>query len=501
MTGSNRVGARAAGGAAVLTAGTIIYDAISAAGSVVIARLLGPADYGVLGIALIYPMMLSGLADLGLSTAIMRYASLGDTRRALTALWLRVIAGALLAAAAALLAPLMAASLQRPHLAPVICVLSAYVLANVAATSVTAFLAGVNRFWDVVSVDVVRSAVRVASSALLIMLGYGVYGAALGFSAGYSAAAAYAFVKLARLTRVAPDLARKPVADVLGYSLPLYVPALLGIPAGQLYNMLLAVYVTDAEMGNYRVASNLLAPLGIITGALSTSLFTTLPRLAAERYKLVEALDRAARYIALLVSPVSIALALFSRQAVYAIYGAQYDAAPAYLAIMALSGLLAPFGMLGMYLNIIGATRTTMLLNVAGMAIGLPLTWALLVCCGMLGAVSAFLMGSALNAAVSLAVVKWKYGVSLRVPRVARYWLPSLTAGAPAYMAMRAIGDVWLAAGVGLATYLVMLVVLTAAVTSSEDLANLASISGGIKYAGPLISRALNIAARLKAVM
>ena len=35
--------------------------------------------------------MFSGLADLGLSTAIMRYASIGDFRRAFTVLWFRVL--------------------------------------------------------------------------------------------------------------------------------------------------------------------------------------------------------------------------------------------------------------------------------------------------------------------------------------------------------------------------------------------------------------------------
>jgi GR25 family glycosyltransferase involved in LPS biosynthesis len=53
--------------------------------------LLGPANYGVVSIALIYPLMFSGLADLGLSTAIMRYASIGDFRRAFTVLWFRVL--------------------------------------------------------------------------------------------------------------------------------------------------------------------------------------------------------------------------------------------------------------------------------------------------------------------------------------------------------------------------------------------------------------------------
>ena len=105
MAGSGRVGVRAVGGGFVLFVGRLAYNAVSAVGSIVIARLLGPANYGIISIALIYPLMFSGLGDLGLSTAIMRYASIGDFRRAFTALWLRVLITTAFAVALIPLAP------------------------------------------------------------------------------------------------------------------------------------------------------------------------------------------------------------------------------------------------------------------------------------------------------------------------------------------------------------------------------------------------------------
>jgi O-antigen/teichoic acid export membrane protein len=82
MAEPDGVAVRAATGSAVLSVGSFAYAAISAVGSIVVARLLGPADYGAVSMALIYPMMFSGLADLGLSTAVMRFAALGDAARA-----------------------------------------------------------------------------------------------------------------------------------------------------------------------------------------------------------------------------------------------------------------------------------------------------------------------------------------------------------------------------------------------------------------------------------
>jgi len=129
MTSSGRVSVRAVGGGFALFVGRLAYNAVSAVGSIVIARLLGPANYGIISIALIYPLMFSGLADLGLSTAIMRYASISNFRRAFTALQLRVLITMAFAVALIPLAPYLAFTLHRPYLTPMINVLAIYAFA------------------------------------------------------------------------------------------------------------------------------------------------------------------------------------------------------------------------------------------------------------------------------------------------------------------------------------------------------------------------------------
>jgi hypothetical protein len=63
MAEPDGVAVRAATGSAVLSVGSFAYAAISAVGSIVVARLLGPVGYGAVSMALIYPMMFSGLAE------------------------------------------------------------------------------------------------------------------------------------------------------------------------------------------------------------------------------------------------------------------------------------------------------------------------------------------------------------------------------------------------------------------------------------------------------
>jgi O-antigen/teichoic acid export membrane protein len=220
-----------------------------------------------------------------------------------------------------------------------------------------------------------------------------------------------------------------------------------------------------------------------------------------EDYKFRDAVNRAARYTAVVVAPIAMALALFSKQAVYVVYGSQYNLAPLYLSIMALSSLLAPFGVVTMYLNIIGATKVTMMLNIVGMMMGLPITWILLVHYGMLGAIVASLINSILGTVVSLITVKRRYSINVEALHVVKYWMPSLIAGALTYLIIYMIENMWLALGIGLAMYLALLTVLIAMMTSAEDLIDLADISRGIRYVGPLINRTLNIVTRIKAML
>jgi hypothetical protein len=59
----------------------------------------------------------------------------------------------------------------------------------------------------------------------------------------------------------------------------------------------------------------------------------------------------------------------------------------------------------------------------------------------------------------------------------------------------------WLALGIGSVIYIASLIVLTALMTNTEDLKNIADISRGINYIGPLISRALNYLVKIRMVL
>jgi len=89
----------------------------------------------------------------------------------------------------------------------------------------------------------------------------------------------------------------------------------------------------------------------------------------------------------------------------------------------------------------------------------------------------------------------------LTVSKSIPYELNKVIAGTLTYPAMHIMNNMWLALGIGFMIYLASLIIITSLMTDVEDLKNLADISRGINYIGPLVSRALNYLVKIKMVL
>jgi O-antigen/teichoic acid export membrane protein len=88
-------GRRIAEGSAWLSAGQLTSTAIAFAESIVIARLLTPSEYGLIGVALAFPMLVLGLLDFRISEAIVRFTPLDKGKRYISTAFLFKIVSAI----------------------------------------------------------------------------------------------------------------------------------------------------------------------------------------------------------------------------------------------------------------------------------------------------------------------------------------------------------------------------------------------------------------------
>ena len=338
------VGKRVFSGSLLLSSGNLLATAISAIGSIFIARLLNPEEYGLIGIALIFPLMISDLADLGFSSALVRFSSMKNSEKYLgTGFIFKLFSSFICGLIIFMLAGPFSILLARPYIASMLRILAIYTFSYTLFSALTCTFIGLGEYWKYALLVTIQNLLRCSISIFMILIGFGVYGVIWAFSISYGLSLTIA---IPFLTKRAKLLEFNPSAfkEMFSYSLPLYVPILLGAPIGQYFNMLIAWFATNEEIGNLRVAQNLLTPLSVVGAGVSTALFSSFPLLLNEDYKLKDAFRKATFYTSIIIPSISLAIAVFSTHLTLLIYGHAYTLAPTYLCLLALGGLLAPLG-------------------------------------------------------------------------------------------------------------------------------------------------------------
>ncbi|MCS7107118.1 MAG: oligosaccharide flippase family protein [Acidilobaceae archaeon] len=390
------MGERIAKGAALLTFGSLLSLFLSALGSIVVARELGPAQYGLVTIAMILPNLLFVLLDLGLTAALVRYTSLGRSDVVGTALALRTLIALLGGLANFLLAPLFVALIGRPELTEAVRLLSIFTTTHLLFSTANYILVGMGRYGESVLAGVLFTTLKVTLAIALVLSGYGVLGALLAHVISGLLVHLSTFGRallLLRSLRFSPPALR----ELFAYSIPLYLPSLIGAPLGQIYYAFMASVSSNEEVGNLSVAYNFLAPLNALGGALSASVLSVLPSLASQERE--RAVRNVLRLTSLLLPSLSLGLVLLSEPAVKLLYGEKYQLAPLFLSAYLLGYLLTPLGSLlwHSYFASIGKSTVILRASIVQNLIGAPLYLGLTYSAGALGFVVAGILSGALS--------------------------------------------------------------------------------------------------------
>jgi O-antigen/teichoic acid export membrane protein len=138
----------------------------------VLARLLGPKDFGLVGMVTAFTGVLTLFRDFGLSSAAVQHATVTEEQIS-TLFWINVLLGALLGLVALAMAPAIAAFYEEPQLFGVTAVLAAGFLFNAAGTQHSALLQRQMRFTALAVISVVSLTVGTAIGIAGAKAGYG----------------------------------------------------------------------------------------------------------------------------------------------------------------------------------------------------------------------------------------------------------------------------------------------------------------------------------------
>jgi PST family polysaccharide transporter len=161
--------------------------------TIVVARILAPSDYGLIGMATIYLGLVALISEFGLGQAVITMREMSG-RQVAQLNSLSIASGVLLFGISCLAAGLLGKFFHSPKLPQVLIVMSLSFLISGAQVVPDALLQGDLRFKLLASFDAARALVQALTTVMLAVLGFGYWSLALGPLAASVAAVAMALI-------------------------------------------------------------------------------------------------------------------------------------------------------------------------------------------------------------------------------------------------------------------------------------------------------------------
>jgi len=245
--------------------------------TLLLARVLLPADYGVVGIASLAIAVVALFRDLGLTSAIVRRKDIDDTMLS-TAFWFNAVVGLVLASSLYLAAPAIAALLHEPR--------AIIVLHFFAPTFFVGSLNAVHGSLLTRSRKYRTFAIREISATILggivsvtmAYMGFGFY--ALLAQGLFSSAFSVIFLWTSVRWRPRLVVRLSALKELLAYGLPLAGSNALNFFSRNLDNLLVGRFLGVAALGLYGFAYNVIAsPIAMIQTILGRVMFPEMARI------------------------------------------------------------------------------------------------------------------------------------------------------------------------------------------------------------------------------
>lgn len=413
--------ARLVSSTVLVAAGQVIWSSSRLVERVVVARALDPAAYGEVSAALAVLTFGSTAAVLGLDQGVARYVSRFDDPADARGTWLvgLVVAGGLGAVVAAVLAAradAVADLLFEGSAARRLVVLFAAVvpLSATLRVGVGAIRGHENTIYRTYARDLLYPGVRLGALVAFLWAGAGVLAAGYAYLLGAAAAAVAAHVLLARIQPLRGAVRARP-RELLSFSLPLVLAALLSVLLTRTDTLMLAYFKDSTAVGVYNAAYPLAGATLLVLTAFGFMYLPLASRLDAdgERGQVNTVYKLTTKWILVVSFPAFLTLVAFPRDVLGAVWGAEYAAAAPALSVLALGfSVNAGLGRNRETLSALGLTGYVLATNAVAFAANVALNVALVPPYGPLGAaVASALSFGALNVG-NYAVLRLRAGVS-----------------------------------------------------------------------------------------
>jgi O-antigen/teichoic acid export membrane protein len=442
-------------GSLITFVGNTLSMFFSAGGGIFVARMLPASEYGLFGVTLIAPSFFTLLSNWGVTTALTRFTAKYDSEGDHDKVWRFVIGGFFFRFLIGLIpstilyisSPWVAqVLLKRPEVTHLVRLISPLIISQTLYTTSLSVLAGLGLMERRSIVNFTQALVKGALSPVLVYLGFGIYGAILGYLLSYISAAVIGCILVIYSTYVN---SRKPVvlestifrdelSTMLVYGFPLFLGGIVGGLSGRLRSILIAWFVSDENIGNFNVASRVSSLMGLISGSLGVTLFPAFSTFdyMKEPEKLEDAFKKSVRYSTMIITPMVFLLAIISDQLIYFLFTDKYSRAPIYLLLLLVPMLMVGFGSLsiGNLLNSQGETQLIFKLGLINTILSLTHYPTMIWKFGLIGLLVSGIISSVTGNVLNLYITKKKYHITIDLSHTFRTITCSIFTGGITYL-------------------------------------------------------------------
>lgn len=446
--GDESFGRRTARVLSAVLIGRIASIAITGITIVLIARLLGPANYGIYIFAFGFASLIDAVGGLGIGTYLGRTLAIHGFKKDHRGMMRSLSSGYFLLLSFALLLTLLALGLSG-YLSgtlyaglgiPVITLMTASLMIffiMVRSVSIHALIGLSKGFYSSLC-SVAGNTIQLVLGVLLIIYGFGVEGALVGMLAGYAVSAALGtfliFYSLREYGRTDLSMPRlRDLRETARFSFPIGANTMLNDGMQNFSVLFLGFYVSKAVLGDYGAALKGFATIILLYGSINSVLIPAFSRarLIKRKSELRRTYDKVLGYSLVAILPVFVYVMVFSQPAVYLFLSRSYSSAPGYLSLIVLG---AAINAISLFIGsiIISGSRTIKMLkyNAVAVLVQLALLLALAPTFLVYGSIVAiFIVGNVVSLALFLRGARKLFGVRFDSGRILRIFASNILLG------------------------------------------------------------------------
>lgn len=339
--------ARAISGVKWAGGAQILRNILAIIAMVILARLLSPVDFGLMGMAVVVIAFLELSGELGIGAAIIQRPNLSNELLS-SAFWFNAGLGVLLSLLLIGAAPYFATFFREERLAAILSVLAIALLASRLGAVQRALLERQLRFAELATIDISATFFGATVGIVSAYLGRGVW--SLVFQTITIAVTTTGLYWTFSSWRPAFAFSRSQVSSIMGFSLNLTGANIFNYCARSADNIIIGRYLGAQDLGYYSLAYQImLYPMQHVSRVIGRVLFPVMSQIQDDDERLRRACLWVVPGLAIITLPMMAGLWAIATPFVQVVFGPDWGPVAILLLIMAPVGAIQSVGVTGLF--------------------------------------------------------------------------------------------------------------------------------------------------------